>query len=367
MQKLWIGFVVACVFFFVGCGSKPSGSSGETLNTAVQSSESQTRSFATSIQGLGETDKTKARAAVMGFISSGEQFVGWMQGLYDSSIAFEQNLVSPFQSADPILIKDVGDLIKDTRTKATGCDAITDEIARQECFDKLRKDKLNETARYGVSAVVGGGASVVVGGALGAASAPILVTVAGATLAGVAVGWFVSWCTAPASGNAMLLATSSGQCYMMGGKGKGGESMAIPFKGSGKLTVSLPGRAPVLLDVQFIEGKEIVLEGNPLKVTYRDAPAATCANMSGLIISPSPADPAPHQGVTVTVSSIPVASGCSVGYSVSGTDGYTQNGTLSTNASGKISFYVPGGADGVVDTIHATGNNGVASTAVYVF
>jgi hypothetical protein len=50
----------------------------------------------------------------------------------------------------------------------------------------------------------------------------------------------------------------------------------------------------------------------------------------------------------------PAISGVSVQYSVSGTDGYYANGTQQTNSAGQVSFGIPPGANGVVDTISVT-------------
>lgn len=71
-------------------------------------------------------------------------------------------------------------------------------------------------------------------------------------------------------------------------------------------------------------------------------------------ISVNPADPAPFQTVSVTVTVLNSLEGTSVSYSVVGTDSYTQNGTLSTDKNGQVFFSIPGGAEGVVDVITVT-------------
>lgn len=50
----------------------------------------------------------------------------------------------------------------------------------------------------------------------------------------------------------------------------------------------------------------------------------------------------------------PAYAGISVQYTVSGTDGYYQSGTLVTDGSGRVSFGVPAGPAGTVDTISAS-------------
>ncbi|MBI5663999.1 MAG: hypothetical protein HZC49_02745 [Nitrospirae bacterium] len=62
-----------------------------------------------------------------------------------------------------------------------------------------------------------------------------------------------------------------------------------------------------------------------------------------------PADPAPKQSVTVTITVLNSLQGTPVSYALAGTDNYKQGGTLNTNQSGQISFVVPGGAQGVSD------------------
>lgn len=71
-------------------------------------------------------------------------------------------------------------------------------------------------------------------------------------------------------------------------------------------------------------------------------------------ITPSPADPGPGQNVTVLVSVLNSKTGTAVKASVSGTDGYKANHTLSTNAQGQASFVIPGGAQGVTDHVTIT-------------
>jgi len=62
-----------------------------------------------------------------------------------------------------------------------------------------------------------------------------------------------------------------------------------------------------------------------------------------------PPDPAPGQNVVVYVSV--VSANVSVNYNVSGTDGYHDQGTKTSDSSGKIYFSIPGAEKGVVDTV----------------
>lgn len=65
----------------------------------------------------------------------------------------------------------------------------------------------------------------------------------------------------------------------------------------------------------------------------------------------SPADPAPGQGVTVHARVSPQASGVSIHFSMTGTDGWSQDETKTTDASGLATFYIPGGDEGVRDNV----------------
>lgn len=67
-----------------------------------------------------------------------------------------------------------------------------------------------------------------------------------------------------------------------------------------------------------------------------------------------PVDPAPLQPVTVNLEIVNSIQGTEVSYYLVGTDKYTQSGTLPTNADGIVTFSVPGGKEGVVDTFTVT-------------
>ena len=67
----------------------------------------------------------------------------------------------------------------------------------------------------------------------------------------------------------------------------------------------------------------------------------------------------------VTTPAIP---GVTVQYTVSGTDGYYASGSLQTNAAGRVSFSIPPGASGVVDTISLTAVlSGIAARTTYTW
>jgi len=96
------------------------------------------------------------------------------------------------------------------------------------------------------------------------------------------------------------------------------------------------------------------------------------------ILDAAASDPPGAQSVTaITLTSLgtttsavitPQIEGVTVQYTVSGTDGYYDSGTLTTNASGAVSFFIPSGADGVRDRISVTASlTGVTDTDFYVW
>jgi hypothetical protein len=68
----------------------------------------------------------------------------------------------------------------------------------------------------------------------------------------------------------------------------------------------------------------------------------------------TPPDPGPWENVVVTANILNSVTGTSVSWSVSGTDGYANSGTSSTDENGDISFSIPGGGQGVTDTVTVT-------------
>jgi len=80
---------------------------------------------------------------------------------------------------------------------------------------------------------------------------------------------------------------------------------------------------------------------------------ALSPRIDAMIIAFRPPDPGSSQAVFVTVSVVPRRANVLIRARVFGTDRYFAEHVLSTNANGEISFVVPGGAQGVKDTIFA--------------
>ncbi len=85
-----------------------------------------------------------------------------------------------------------------------------------------------------------------------------------------------------------------------------------------------------------------------------------------LSITPNPADPGPHQGVTVIACVAPPDKNVSLDFSIVGTDKYSNAKTVATGDDGCASFYIPGGAKGVVDVVTVK-LGGLTSTVTYTF
>ena len=80
--------------------------------------------------------------------------------------------------------------------------------------------------------------------------------------------------------------------------------------------------------------------------------APKTAGLAGITLSTDPPDPTAGQAYVPSASVSPAAAGIELRLSVSGTDGYTTSSTQLTDAAGAATFTtVPGGAEGVVDTL----------------
>ncbi len=82
----------------------------------------------------------------------------------------------------------------------------------------------------------------------------------------------------------------------------------------------------------------------------------------------SPADPGPNEGVTVYARVNPRVAGVDIYFSITGTDGYSNESTVATDEEGLATFYIPGGAEGVHDnvTIRIV-STGLTRTISYTF
>jgi hypothetical protein len=97
-----------------------------------------------------------------------------------------------------------------------------------------------------------------------------------------------------------------------------------------------------------------ILEYAPVEV----GPDAVEPNECGTVLffselRPDPADPLPSQGVLVHARLSSLTQDCPVHFLVNGTDGYAVDTIIPTNKDGEATIFIPGGAEGVVDTVIA--------------
>lgn len=299
-------------------------------------------------------------------------------------VAKNQGIGSP----DALLPIQLGQAVTDCKAKVAECEAMTDEIDKQQCLQALNLKCPSKVVRIGASAIFGAGASTITGLALG--SAALTLTGVGAIVAvGVLAGVFFDYCTSSGSLTVKDASSFAGTCAVasrqvtLGAGGSGATS--LPTGGPGTIRVHIPGCAPVVFSGVTVgsSGLNLSVKCVPTDTSTTseasgaqddssetdgavDPGTGTCGTVASVFVNPNPTDPAPDQSLTVTVSVFPVASGCTVSYSLSGTDGYALSGTPTTDSNGTISFGVEGGAEGVVDTV-VVNSNSVSSTIAYSF
>lgn len=334
--------------------------------------------------------------AANNYIASGETLLSTIAS-YDTFISEYMSRIEPAAmtvaaakqgagSADPLLPTQLGSAINDCKTLVAQCEAMTDEIDKQQCLRGLTLKCPSKIARIGASAIFGSGASAITGLALG--SAALSLTGIGVVVGvGILAGVFFDYCTS--SSNIVVKDSEYGAtCGMASNQltlnSSGFGVTSLPQGGPGTLRIHIEGCAPVVFSGVTIgaAGLNVSVPCAPTASTdpsgaatanndaqegqgAEDPGGGTCSTISTLIVSPSPTDPAPDQDVAVTASAFPAADGCTVQWSISGTDGYSNSGSPTTS-SGAISFTIPGGAEGVVDTVVVSTNN-ITQTISYTF
>lgn len=300
-------------------------------------------------------------------------------------------------SVDPLLVMQVGDLINQGKLEALEIQEMIDNgqyDEAQAAYNAYVKKNTSAAFNLGTSALVGGGAAVFTGLAIAAAPVTLTATATAGIVIGVGtvVGAIWSWCTSSSS-DAMVSAkdaTSVGQCTYdsreLTMSGDNITATSLP-PGTGTLVITVEGAAPIILENVTIgeNGANINLDVAPVDsatesevanivatVTTNDTPAeitgATCSDVVDIRASASPSDPSPGQSVAITATIFPVVEGCTVSYSMVGTDGYTKSGSPTTNSSGQISFTIPGAAADVYDQVTITESaSGQSAKITYTF
>ncbi len=267
--------------------------------------------------------------------------------------------------------------------------------AAQKCmreFEAVAAEQSFDAAVSDVGGLASGGAAgaaiVYFGGTLVSGGSLLIVTAAGFVGSRV-VGALWNACK-PSSGSKLVLkdASTGGSCAFSHAQGNTGDSLLLQAVGTGTLEIFIDGCAPVTFsNITIANGQGLtvsatceplddnmdpnVVDGASLSSNSQigTLPTTTCDQIVGVTTMASPANPAPGQSVTVTVNSLPPAQGCSIAYTVSGTDGYHQADTLTTGTSGTTTFTVPGAAtSGIVDTVVTTEQpTNLARTITYTF
>jgi hypothetical protein len=100
--------------------------------------------------------------------------------------------------------------------------------------------------------------------------------------------------------------------------------------------------------------KPAILEYTPIEVGPDAVEPDECSTVLFFSeLRPTPADPLPSQGVEVTVRLSSMTQDCPVHITVNGTDGFAVDTMIPTNKDGEVTIFIPGGAEGVVDTVVA--------------
>ena len=283
----------------------------------------------------------------------------------------------------PGLVKNVADLINETKGDMAAIQKKydskeIDENTYNEACNQLKMNKTVKAVNTGIGAVLGTGAALGAGLVVGAATLPAIATV---TVVGVAVGttvtWFANWYTGVKSSAAIT------QQYIISGKTTVGGKLPVHMIGQGAtVTLAVQGQAPVVMKNFTLPaaGYNKKIEITPVKLGEATSggssnvcsideimAASTCSSVEFVTGSPSPVDPGPGVGVTVTGTLIPKVANCSISFSIVGTDGYSNSATKTTNAEGQATFYIPGGASGVFDKVTITASNGKTYTVSYTF
>ena len=253
-----------------------------------------------------------------------------------------------------------------------------DENELLDMRNELKKTKLLETAGTALAAgsTVAGGIVVKAGLVLAGASGGILVggTILGAAAIGLGVKFIWSYCSSGKSDD-----MSGDYCALQTHEATVGDVVPLQFPGNGTLIIQVDGHEPIVINnLEVGDGEVVTVDfepgdpangvppGEPVVTPVDPVQFGTCEMVAGVTASPSPVDPAPYVGVTVTARTIPPVAGCTINFSIVGTDDYANSESPTSDASGTATFFIPGGAEGVVDTV-TIGVGSTQTTVVYTF
>jgi len=366
------------------------------LHNALQDFIQKTQDYETT----NFTTKTVAQSKkiVNDYLSSGDQFVKVLQAIQatqekSTSLSMKSAYDLPCGPVDfipgdnsglsPGLAKTVGDLINETKGDVAAIQKKydnheIDDNTYNSALNTLKIQKTTKAVNVGLGAVIGGGASLGAGLIIGAATLPAIATVtAVGVVVGTSVTWFANWYTGVKSTKGIT------QQYIVSGKTTVGGKLPVHLLQNGaNISIAIDGYAPVALSnfTLPLAGHNKTINITPVKLSEAQAgaqaevcmldetmTASNCSAVEFVTGSPSPQDPAPYEGVTITATLIPAVQGCNISFSIVGTDGYSNSATKASNSAGQATFYIPGGAENVFDMVTITSSNGKSSEVSYSF
>jgi hypothetical protein len=283
----------------------------------------------------------------------------------------------------PVLINQVANLIAETKNELDAIQAKFDkgeinENSYKAAIENLKISKTVKGVNTGIGAVPNTGVAMSIGLIIGATPLPAIATVLAAGVAsGTAVTWIAGWSTAVKD------STGTTQQYIVSGVTEVGGKLPVHLIGQGAtLTIVVRGYAPVIIsdfllpsagNNKVISIKPVILSDaksdgtSDVCMTEEPMISSSCSDVEFATGSPTPAKPSPGQGVIVTGTIIPKVANCSLTFSITGTDGYFDSATVTTNSAGQATFYIPGGAAGVFDMVSITSGNGKSYLVSYTF
>ncbi|PLX84262.1 MAG: hypothetical protein C0617_08340 [Desulfuromonas sp.] len=332
-----------------------------------------------------------AVSASKGVLSLGSGLSIPQKGAGDEAL----NLVPGLDNGlSPGLVKAVGDLpkaaLEDVKKlmaeypQYNNPDSTDAELFAHE-LKQVRQKHLVKAAETGVSSYMGVSGGLIGAGTAGylisagviTVSAPAAVVIGAGALGGYIGGKIINWMFTPSS----CSSKASDVCTLT--TGNIGADGKIPnlFGAGGTFVMEIDGYAPITI-TNFqppANGKEMVIDfkpvpldevapGETITVDFEEVVSVSnsCSDIVSVTAVPSPLDPGPWTDVTVTATVYPVVSGCTVSFSMFGTDDYSKSDSPATDSSGAASFHIPGGAEGVHDTVTIRAN-GLTNTVVYTF
>ncbi|MBU0506685.1 MAG: hypothetical protein ABII18_13765 [bacterium] len=304
-------------------------------------------------------------------------------------------------------------------TKKAECDELYDAIpgptdsgysvanfdAAKALYDTCYSELVSMAGEAGLELVVVQGGGSVTGGATAGAvflyvagagatlvSAPgILAVVVGGVIGSKVASAIYSFCTSSSDAELRTKFVSTGNyCAAASAQGTTDSPMAMNITGgTGTLEIFVEGYAPIVVEnVTITSGHTTTINVTPVALddvtdessddinnasdnattTDEESEAESCDDIVSIAATNSPSDPGPYENVSVTATVVPAISGCSITYSIVGTDDYAASGTPTTDSSGQISFTIPGGASDVFDVVEVTeSSSGVSTTLTYIF